>query len=153
MRLGATERARLLDKTKWSSDFEWRQIEAMVKYMSVRKAAKDSILIREGAVESFMCIIISGKVRIEKEDENGSKKFITYVGPGQILGELSLNDEEPRSASAVAAEDVTFLMLTRDDFDRMSTEMPLLAVKLLLRIIKGLGERLRRTSGILADYL
>ena len=151
--LRASERAKLLDKTQWSADFDWLQIETMVKYMRLKKAPKGTILFREGDAGSFMCIIIAGKVKIEKENESAKKKFITLIGPGQIIGELSLVEEQPRSASAAAEEDVTFLMLTREDFDRLASELPILGGKVLSRIIKLLGERLRRTSEILADFL
>ncbi len=149
----ASERARLLDQTEWSAEFEWQQIEAMVRYMRLKKAPKGATLFREGAVESFMCIIVTGRVRIEKEGQSARKKSITEIGPGQILGELSLTEEQPRSASAVAVDEVTFLMLTREDFERLASELPLLGVRVLSRIVRLLGERLRRTSGMLADYL
>ncbi len=151
--IGFEERADLLDKTQWAQDFDWQQIEATVKYMRVKHVPEGAVLFREGTVESFMCLILEGTVRIEKEDEQGSSKPIAMLGPGQMIGELSLFDDEPRSASAVALKDTTFLLFRRKDFERMSTEMPLLALKVLTRMLRLMAERLRRTSGVLADYL
>ena len=147
------ERAELLDKTQWAGDFEWHQIEAMVKYMSVKRVPKDAVLFREGMVESFMCLILEGTVQIRKEDEKGSVKSVAMLGAGQMIGEMSLFNDEPRYASAIALKDITFLLFRREDFERFSKEMPLLAVNVLTRLIKLLGERLRRTSAVLADYL
>ncbi len=150
---GLEERAELLDKTQWASDFDWQQIEAIVKYMRAKRVPEGAALFREGMVESFMCLILEGTVRIEKKDENGNSKSIAMLGPGQMIGEMSLFNDEDRSASAVALKDTTFLLFRREDFERMSTEMPLLALKVLTRMLKLMGERLRRTSGVLADYL
>ncbi len=147
------ERAELLDKTQWAGDFEWHQIEAIVKYMRVKRVPKGFVLFKEGMIEAFMCLILEGMVRIEKEDEKGSRKSVAVLGAGQMIGEMSLFNEEPRSASAIALKDTTFLLFRREDFERLSKEAPLLALKVLTRIIKLLGERLRRTSGVLADYL
>ena len=147
------ERADLLDKTRWARDFDWHQIEAMVKYMRVKRVPKGSVLFREGEVEAFMCLILEGTVRIEKEDEKGSQKPVAVLGPGQMIGEMSLFAGEPRSASAIALKSTTFLLFGKEDFERLSKEAPLLAMKVLTSMIKLLGERLRRTSGALADYL
>ncbi|MDA8090679.1 MAG: cyclic nucleotide-binding domain-containing protein [Nitrospiraceae bacterium] len=151
--IGVEERAELLDKTQWARDFDWRQITSTVQFLKVMKAPKGAILFMEGVVESFMFIILEGTVRIEKEDEKGNKKTVAILGPGQMLGEMSLFNEEPRSATAVAVKEITVLFFRKEDFDRMSKEKPFLSIQVLTEIIKLMGERLRRTSGVLADYL
>jgi CRP/FNR family cyclic AMP-dependent transcriptional regulator len=66
---------------------------------------------------------------------------------------MSLVDGEPRSASVVADEPTTLVVLTAEGFACLSSEVPRLAIKVLLKISKLISQRLRQTSGTLVDYL
>jgi CRP-like cAMP-binding protein len=66
---------------------------------------------------------------------------------------MALVDEEPRSASAVAAEEATLVVFTRESLVRLSDKVPALAFKLMQNIAKLISRRLRRTSGALVDML
>jgi CRP-like cAMP-binding protein len=88
-----------------------------------------------------------------KEGTGHASKRIGTAAAGRIVGEMSLMDGEPRSASVVADEPTTFVLLTGEGFSRLSSEVPRLAVKVLLKISKLISQRLRQTSGALVDYL
>ena len=75
------------------------------------------------------------------------------MSPGKTFGEMSLVDGEPRSASVLADEKTTLIVLTADDFARLASEIPRLAIKVLLKISKLLSQRLRHTTGVLADHI
>jgi CRP-like cAMP-binding protein len=69
------------------------------------------------------------------------------------MGEMSLLDELPYSATAVAREDTQLLLLTRMNFERLGIEQPVLCNVLLRQIARLMSLRLRQTTGILLDYL
>ena len=111
------------------------------------------MIVREGGHEVYLCLLVDGKVRVEKEGDRRVAKSLGSVGPGKTFGEMSLIDGEPRSASIIAEEAATLLVLTGDDFQSLSVEVPRLAIKILLKISKVMSQRLRQTTGALLNHL
>lgn len=100
------------------------------------------VIIREGEVGDCIYLVGFGEVSVML---NGVE--LTCIGPGGHLGELSLVDEAPRSASAFAKSDVTVLRISKDDFFRLTHEDPLLANKLLWVFLESAAKRVRELSG------
>jgi CRP-like cAMP-binding protein len=100
-----------------------------------------------------LCLIVDGRVSVMKQGAGGAAKQISSAGAGRVVGEMSLIDGEPRSASVVADEPSTLVVLTGEGFAHLSSENPRLAIKVLLKISKLISQRLRQTSGALVDYL
>ncbi|HEV8438739.1 MAG TPA: cyclic nucleotide-binding domain-containing protein [Methylomirabilota bacterium] len=85
--------------------------------------------------EAFM--IHLGKVEIRKMI-NGENRLLTVQSKGSLLGELGLFRNAPRSASAVAVEDVTLLVIPANRLDHMVRTNPALA----LALIRDLANRM-----------
>ncbi len=147
------KRAELLDQTRWAIDFSWPEIESLAFYMNILQAAKDAVICREGSEDNSLFIIAQGGANILKEDKEGKKKIIASLGRGQTLGEMSLIDGEPRSATVVSAEELVMLTLSKSALDLMVRDKPGLAIKFVMKLARMLSQRLRRTSGVLADHL
>ncbi|MGV8058213.1 MAG: Crp/Fnr family transcriptional regulator [Smithellaceae bacterium] len=145
--------AGILDETQWARDFSWNQIASLSEYFKVYRAVKGVEIFHEGQLEPSLGIIISGEIDILKNDIQQNATSLARLRPGQTFGEMSLIDDEPRSATALAVSDVTFLVINRDDFLRLSKEKASLAFALLWKISRQLSQRLRRTSGQLVEYL
>lgn len=154
-RLNITEQriAELLDETQWAKDFSWNQIVSLSGYFKVYRAVKDTEIFNEGQVEHSLGIIIKGEIDILKNDAKQNTNALARLRSGQTFGEMSLIDDEPRSADAVAVTEVTFLFISREEFMRLSREKAPLAFALLWKISRLLSQRLRRTSGQLIEYL
>jgi len=148
-----SETIHLLETTKWADDLSGRQAELLAGYLRVYTAEKGSVIVREGSHEVYLCLLVDGKVRVEKEGDRRVAKSLGSVGPGKTFGEMSLIDGEPRSASIIAEEAATLLVLTGDDFQSLSVEVPRLAIKILLKISKVMSQRLRQTTGALLNDL
>lgn len=143
----------MIGSTQMFGDFEWHDIETLSSYMQAYKAGKGAILFREGEIGDFLCLIIEGKVDIVKGDIQQKMKTVASIGRGKTLGEMAIIDGEPRSATALATEPVVLAVLTSANFLRITNEKPALATKILLKIARLVSQRLRRTSGLLVDYL
>ncbi|PKN73110.1 MAG: cyclic nucleotide-binding domain-containing protein [Deltaproteobacteria bacterium HGW-Deltaproteobacteria-10] len=154
-RLDMTERriAELLDETQWAKDFSWNQLFNLSGYFRVYRAVKGAELFHEGQREHSLGIIISGEIDIVKYDFQQKETVLARLRAGQTFGEMSLIDDEPRSATAMAVSDVMFLFISLDDFNRLGKEKAPLALALLWKISRQLSQRLRRTSGQLIEYL
>ena len=149
----AIDRCDLLEKTRWSDAFTYRQIKVFAKYMRTFEALKASILFREGDHSSFLCVIAKGRVGVVKHDSRDGVKHLATVGMGSTFGEIALVDEAPRSATVVTDEATTLLVLTHEAFDALTLDAPQLALALMRFIARLMSQRLRRTSGVLSDYL
>ena len=145
--------AGMLEKVQMFKDLEWSLIEALSGYVELYRAAPGGVLFREGDRGDFMCIVLQGKLEIHKENTQRVDKTVTTVYAGRSLGEMTIVDGEPRSATAVAIEPSTLAVLTQQNFLQIMREKPALSAKLLLKIAQLLSQRLRLTSGILVDYL
>lgn len=145
--------ADLLDQLElFQSDFSYKELEAIGRYMSFRSAYRREIIFNEGDPGSHMLILISGRMEISKSGDGGLH-LLSYEGKGRILGEMALIDHEPRSATCVAASDCEMLSLNHDGLERLLADSPALAYKLMFLLARLLSRRLRRTSGLLADFL
>lgn len=109
---------------------------------TVRTYRKNSIIITEGDVSSSLYIILSGEVKVFVSDEDGRTNIVNRLGPGDYFGELSLIDEEPRSASIETLTPCQISILTRQYFVGYLEANPRVAIRLL----EGMGQRLRRTT-------
>jgi CRP/FNR family cyclic AMP-dependent transcriptional regulator len=90
-------------------------------------------------------IVGSGTVELFVKDDAGGKIVLTVCGPGEVFGELSLFDGGPRTASAVALEEATLLVLDRDDLLTFLGQHPAASLDLLTTM----GQRIRSTDEIL----
>jgi len=88
-----------------------------------------------------------------KRDERLAAKHVTAIGVGKVIGEMSMIDGNPRSASAIAAADTILVTLSKESMDLLFKEKPYVGLKLLKKIAFSMSQRLRQTTGILVDYL
>src|SRR5690625_6261577 len=77
--------------------------------------ARGKELFAENDPGDALYIIASGKMKIGRRASDGRENLLAVLGPGEMLGELSLFDPGPRTASAVAVSDVRLLELGHID--------------------------------------
>ncbi len=92
------------------------------------------VLCTEGAVGRELIMIIEGEAEVDR-----GGKTVAKVGPGDFIGEMSLLDGGPRSATVTTTSPVRALVLPTREFWQVLDEVPALAHRLL----RTLAERLR----------
>ena len=96
------------------------------------------VIFKEGdEAKSEAFLVHEGKVEIRK-NLGGADKLLRMIGKGELLGELALFRNAPRSATAVAAEAVTVMVIPANRLDAMVRTNPALA----MAIIKDLASRM-----------
>jgi len=99
------------------------------------------VIFKEGSHGVAVYLVESGKVEISK-DIQGKKLVIQTLGPGDIFGEMSYIDHEPRSTTATALEDTVLELLDKDfldnEFNQISSDFR--------TVIRALVVRLRETT-------
>lgn len=108
----------------------------------VRTYSKNSIVITEGDTSSSLYIILTGAVKVFVSNADGRTNIINRLGPGDYFGELSLIDNEPRSASIETLTKTQLSILSRPYFVSYLEANPRVAIRLL----EGMGQRLRKTT-------
>ena len=94
--------------------------------------------------------IQTGRVKIVKLI-NEREKIIDVLHDGDVFGEMSILEQEPRSATAIAIDQVKVLKFHRDNFDTLLQGNPQLAYKLLLIFSKRIYDAKRRLMILLLD--
>jgi CRP-like cAMP-binding protein len=134
-------------------DLGWVDIESLSNYVQCYQVAAKTIIFKEGEVGNYMCLLIKGGVDIVKEDHEGRQHRLGLVGRGKTFGEMSLIDNEPRSATCIASQDCVMLLLTKANYGRILKERPGLAAHILAKLAKLMSQRLRALSGKMVEHL
>lgn len=139
----------ILEVTRHSHVFEQffpTDIELLCSFMHCYVAPADKVLLQEGKEGDHLLLILSGRVGVRKYDVLGRLSSIATVGPGDILGEMSLVDGEHRFATCVTTEPVRFAAMTRMGFTEITALHPRLANKFLFMLLQIMVGRLRDTG-------
>lgn len=104
---------------------------------------KNTILMPEGETGECLYIIESGTVKVFVGDEEGRELVLYQEGPGTCIGDISLLDDAPRSASIVTLEKTITWSISKNDFLNCIKANPAMS----LGIIRTLTRRLRDATG------
>jgi CRP-like cAMP-binding protein len=118
----------------------------VVSYMSPRKIAKGSTFIKEGDTKAtdFMLLLLNGEVTVESIVVSRTEPItVSVLGPGSLIGEMGLLDEEPRNASCTAISDLRCAILTRASLKKLLDDDPRTAAKFILAISLRIAQRMR----------
>jgi CRP/FNR family cyclic AMP-dependent transcriptional regulator len=129
------------------------EIKNIAKHLSFIELSKDEILFKEGEKGNCVCFVVEGTLDVIKQSLTGESVIITALHRGRSIGEMSIIDDFPRSATVKARTQVKLVILTREDFDLLLEENPQVGIKILKKISRLLSLNLRKTSSRLADYM
>lgn len=144
---------RVIANTPLLEDFTLSEIRALGERMHVYEAAPGQALIVEGEAGDFMVLIVTGTVDVTRRDRTDQPSRIAVVQEGHALGEMSMLDGEPRSATCCAIDVVQFAVLDRVTLATLIQEEPRLGAKILVKLVHMLAQRLRNTSNQLVKLL
>ena len=104
-----------------------------------RKLVKGQILFEEGDPGNEAFLISSGAIEIYRR--GAIEQSLATLGPGELLGEMSLIDDQPRAASARASEDSLLVVLSKE------------SLKIRLQRLEQTDKVLHRLMGVLVNRL
>jgi CRP/FNR family transcriptional regulator, cyclic AMP receptor protein len=112
-------------------DLTNRELQLLGASCRERDYPAGAALLRQGETGVGLFIIVSGSVRVTQHQEGGEERDLALLGRGDVVGEMSLLDDLPRSATATAVEASRTLVLPVWDFRAAMREAPDIAIKLL----------------------
>ena len=117
--------------------------------MVALKLNKGQVLFKEGQDGDRLFVVVHGKIKLGTTSADGRENLLSILGPGEMFGELSLFDPEPRTSTATAVTDAKLVSLAHEAVIGLVTTNPQTSLELLRR----LAQRLRKSNEILADLV
>ena len=105
-----------------------------------------STLLREGGEADTLSVILAGKVKVFKDGDDGRAMEIAVLGSGSIFGEMGVFDGQPASATIMAVEDSSVLLIPRQRFFDFLKANPDIAFTMMHSMIYILSARLRKAN-------
>jgi CRP/FNR family transcriptional regulator, cyclic AMP receptor protein len=139
--LSRTERLELLANMPIFSACSQRELAQVASLTVLATMSAGSFLTRQGAAGGIAYVLASGSAEVVR---NG--KRLAKLGPGDVIGELSLIDGQPRSATVKALTEIEVLELDARDLAKLMKKVPSVVRKLL----DSLATRLRDVDAMQA---
>ena len=98
------------------SEMDDQEVADIREIMDEVKFKPGQVIIREGEPGDLFYVVTEGRAQVLIRDADGNELGLSEVGPGGFFGELAMLTNLPRSARVRALDDVTTLVLERDDF-------------------------------------
>src|SRR4051795_13184600 len=149
MPASAEETAALLGRVPVFEELADDDLRRVAEVTVPRRFASGEVVFREGD-DSDTCYVVSGgHARAIREHPDGRQITLATFGPGDIFGELAMFDDERRSATVEASDDLEVLGILGSDMRRLLRRHPDMAVTLLIapgRPLRAANERLPRPA-------
>lgn len=128
-----------LRKIPFVQDLPEEILARIAQHVRARRLDPGEVLFRKGDPGNSVFMIRDGWVKIVTENHEGDELVLNHCGPGEVVGEISLIDQEPRSAGVVTLSAVEVLELKRATFMDVLAQQPMLA----LDVMRNFSARLR----------
>jgi CRP/FNR family transcriptional regulator len=145
----AEDTASLLGSIPVFEELSRADLEQVAAVAVPRSFAAGEIVFREGDDSDTCYVVRSGHARALREHPDGRQITLATFGPGDIFGELAMFDEERRSATVEATDDLDALAILGPDMRSLMARHADIAVKLVIslgRRLRAANERLARQS-------
>jgi CRP-like cAMP-binding protein len=130
-----------LAATPLCAPLAWEEVERIASAGRVERWSADAEVMEEGTEGPRLVVLLEGEVEILKRDEHGAAHRIERLGPGEVLGEMSLLTGAPRAATVRSLSALRVFALDRHTFEEMVQDRDPAALHLGLCMARALAER------------
>jgi CRP/FNR family cyclic AMP-dependent transcriptional regulator len=123
----------MLEKAPLWSGLSKKELKSMVSFSKERRFESEDTIVKKGERGIAFYLILDGAVEIRSDGNTLSK-----LGPGEFFGEMSLLDNEPRSADVVTVQPSRVLILTAWHFAGLISANSKIAIKILQELVRRL---------------
>ncbi len=129
------------------------ELKEVARYLFFLDFEENMTVFKEGDAGDYVCFVVEGELEVGKKPKTGGKSVIARLVQGHSIGEMSVIDEFPRSATVTAVAKTRVVTLTRKNFETLVDQHPRIGNKMLKGVARALSINLRKTSGQLAEKL
>ena len=141
------DRKELLRSIPIFSSLSDRELDLLLTYTTTKRLKKRAFLCRRGDPGLQLFALMEGRLRVVGEGGEGREVVFNFLDPGDVIGEISILDSQPRSASVEAVEESLLLSLHRRDLLPFLERNP----KAALKLAGVLASHVRRLSELVED--
>jgi len=124
-----------------------KELKDLAKYCLERTVSPGSVLLSQGEQGLGLFILTKGTVRITRKNiPDGAEEVLATAGVGDVIGEMALLDDLPRSATVTAVDEVTMLALPLWEFRRILRRILRSDPDVGLDMLAVLSRRLRKAE-------
>ena len=116
------------------------ELQRIADVTRVKHYPKGSVILFEQDPGDALFIVRAGRVKVVLIGDEGKEVILGVLGVGEHFGELSLIDDQPRSAHVISMEDSDLVVLHRDDFRRRVEANPAVAWAMLVELSRRLRQ-------------
>jgi CRP/FNR family transcriptional regulator len=142
----AAETARLLAAVPVFSTLGAEDLQRIAEVAVPRRFGPGQVVFREGDASDTCYVVRGGRCRAVREHADGRTITLANFGPGDFFGELAMFEEERRSATVEAVDELHVVGVLGGDMRRLMRQHP----EISMRLVVALGRRLRETNERLA---
>jgi CRP-like cAMP-binding protein len=131
------------------------EVTALARLVTIRDLQDGEVLLPEGATDSHLHVVVRGRIDVVRNSDHG-RNILYTLEPGDLVGELSFMDDEPRYAALVASGRTEVLVLERGDFETLIEQSPHIVYKVMraiMRVAHNVQRRLGMQMRDLENYL
>ena len=125
------------------------EAESFLRYCERELYRPRAAIFRQGDASTCLYLVLDGSVSVVVDDESDPEQemVVSYLNPGDFVGEMGLFGEEFRTANLIARTDCELARISYDRFHQVRSEFP----DLLYALASQIGHRLRSTTRKLTD--
>lgn len=134
------------------ANFTPQELTLLSSFGDSRSYAEEEVLIRQGEENDHLFLVLKGKLEV-LQDVDGFHKKVATLEPGDSLGEVSVFDPGPASATVRSCGEAEVWLITSGGLERLHAANPKVAYRLLSRITTCLSKRLRQMNDKVVDLV
>ncbi len=138
-----------LKKVPLFSNFNNDHLDLLYKAGLTRNYPKGSTIVSQHGLGDAFYIVISGRVKITLLHEDGNEIVLYILKEGDFFGELSLLDNEPRSANVISLTETTLFLITQGRFKQLIISNS----GMLEKVLQGICKRLRGANETIKNFV
>jgi CRP/FNR family cyclic AMP-dependent transcriptional regulator len=135
----------VLQRVPLFHELEPKDLRSLARFTVTRSFEAGQVIVAEGQMGFGLYSIQSGKVRITQNTPNGTREIRT-MGPGETFGEISLIDDQPRTATVTAIEPTTAVVLDKMQFTSEVKNHPEVAFPMMRSLVQWLRDADRKIA-------
>jgi len=121
--------------TQSDSQIDKLKLEQVGKEVTIPSGVR---VVKQGDPPVHFYVVVSGKLKVYRETDDGIRTDLTELGPGDYFGEVALVTGKPRTASVEALEESELLEITKEEFDSVLDQNPKLARQIIYSLSQWL---------------
>jgi CRP/FNR family transcriptional regulator, cyclic AMP receptor protein len=127
-------------------------LQHLADTLTVLRVVVGDTVFREGDPAREFYVVLDGEMEVLKKSRRGRETRVAILGPNDCLGEMSIIDMQPRSATVRALGSSRLLRISTEEMDALYRHDLKSYTLIVLNIARDLSRRLRVTDGLLADF-